>query len=189
MAELDSKLDATKRRIEVAMQENLEEGTSSGSGQITVNANMKQEQMMMFGSSIGVETQTQTNLIPYQNLQVQTMDHHELVDHNNLSQIQLNYGSFQSQNIYNNFPTMTMEKSQNYYSMFNYGVPLPVPSYSVLPLPYMQLSDDQVMMANASSNSHQMGLANNINAASAQLNNDHFDYVNYDQYFMNTNNF
>lgn len=189
MEELDSKLDATKRKIEIAM-ENLEEGASSSTGrsrQITLNTNMKQDQNSygMFGSCLGVETQA--NLMPfhhqYQNLQSLQMDH-EL--DNNLSpfligsshgpsttQIQLNYGSFQNPNIYND-PTMVMESSQN-YSLCHYGVPLP--PHSILPLSYMQLSDDQLMMACASSNSHQMGLAN-FNA-SAQLNNDHFDYNSY----------
>ncbi|XP_023533865.1 MADS-box transcription factor PHERES 2-like [Cucurbita pepo subsp. pepo] len=178
MVEIDSKLDATKRRIE-----NVEERVSGGSNQ-TLNANMNKNQLISFEETQPMMAYNQIQAMP-QDLQAGSsavpmiqMDHefenlNQFIYGSSLPQIHGNY--FQNPNFCSD-PTngMIMDSTQS-YSMCHYGVPL-APTHSIMPLSYMQLTDDQMMMG-CSSNS-QMGLPN----ASNQVN-DQLDYFNY-EYFM-----
>ncbi|XP_022932032.1 agamous-like MADS-box protein AGL103 [Cucurbita moschata] len=199
MVKLDSKLDTMKRRIEI-VTENHEEGTSGENNQ-TLIANMKPEQVMSYGEQsyemFGNPSMETRPMMPFHHQyhqQLQTMAQNRQMDHEleNLSQIlfgsngstaqiESNYGNncFQNPNFYTD-PTngMVMDNTQG-YSMCHYGVPRA--TQSVLPVSYMPLIDDQMMMACALNT--QMGLAN----TSAQVN-DQFDCFNY-EYFMKPNNF
>ncbi|XP_038890378.1 floral homeotic protein FBP1-like [Benincasa hispida] len=206
MVELDSKLEMTKRMIEMVTENHIDEGTLEESSQ-TLNTNMKQKQVMsfdheesygMFGRPSMQQTRT---IMPFhhQYHQLQTVAQSLQIDCELKNLPQFPFGenesstqiplSYENNNYLQNHPNfyhdstngIVMNNTQS-YSMCRYGLPLP--TQSVLPVSHMQMqfTDDQLMMACASN--PQMALPNN---ASTQVN-DQFDYFNY-EYFIKPNNF